>query len=156
MILSNPKLLKTSNYVDGKWINSDKKYKVYNPANGDVIAECDDAGKDETRQAIDAANMALKDWSALPAKVRSGILRKWNDLILKNADDLAMILTMEQGKPLAEAKGEIRYGASFIEWFAEEAKRNYGDVIPTFAKNKRITNLVISGYRFCTAGNRLL
>ena len=138
MKLSNSKLLKTSHYINGQWVNSEKKYKVYNPATGESIAECDDAGKDETKMAIDAANAALKDWSDLPAKVRSGILRKWNDLILENADDLAMILTSEQGKPLAEAKGEIRYGASFIEWFAEEAKRNYGDVIPTFAKNKRI------------------
>lgn len=138
MKLSNPDLLKTDSFINGKWTASQKKFDVTDPASGEVIASCSDAGKDETKSAIDAANAALKDWMGRPAKERSAILRKWNDLILENQDDLAMILTREQGKPLAEAKGEIRYGASFIEWFAEEAKRNYGDIIPTFANNKRI------------------
>lgn len=138
MKLSNPNLLKTDHFINGKWVQSSNKYNVTNPANGDILATCSDAGKSETKDAIDASALALNHWMEKPAKERSAVLRKWYDLILKNQDDLAMILTLEQGKPLAEAKGEIRYGASFIEWFAEEAKRNYGDIIPTFANNKRV------------------
>lgn len=138
MKLLNPELLKTSSYIKGAWKESNNNFDVTDPASGEVIAQCADAGKDETREAINAANSALKDWMNRPAKERSAILKKWNDLILENAKDLAMILTREQGKPLNEALGEIRYGASFIEWYAEEAKRNYGDIIPTFARNKRI------------------
>ncbi len=138
MNLSNANLLKTEQYINGAWVASNSKYDVFNPADGSVVAECHDGGKDETIKAIAAAENALKNWRERPAKERSAILKRWNDLIIENLDDLALILTTEQGKPLAEAKGEIRYGASFIEWFAEEAKRNYGDVIPTFAKNKRI------------------
>jgi succinate-semialdehyde dehydrogenase/glutarate-semialdehyde dehydrogenase len=138
MHILDQSLLKTGQYINGKWLDGEKKYDVKDPASGETIAECSDAGSEETNLAINAANEALKSWGERPAKERSVILKKWNDLILENLDDLAMILTREQGKPLAEAKGEIRYGASFIEWFAEEAKRNYGDVIPSFAKNKRI------------------
>ena len=136
--ISDQSLFKTGHYINGKWLDGEKKYNVKDPASGETIAECSDAGSEETNLAINAANEALKSWGERPAKERSVILKKWYDLILENLDDLAMILTREQGKPLAEAKGEIRYGASFIEWFAEEAKRNYGDVIPSFAKNKRI------------------
>lgn len=136
--ITDQSLLKTGHYINGKWLSGKLKYLVKDPASGEVIAECDEAGENETKQAIDAASEALKGWGERTAKERSVILKKWNDLILENLDDLAMILTREQGKPLAEAKGEIKYGASFIEWFAEEAKRNYGDVIPGYAKNKRI------------------
>jgi succinate-semialdehyde dehydrogenase/glutarate-semialdehyde dehydrogenase len=138
MKLSSPELLQNKNFINGKWVGSSQKYDVKNPANGEVIIQCADAKGEETVLAIEAAAAALKAWRERPAKERSAILRKWNDLILENIDDLALILTTEQGKPLTEAKGEIKYGASFIEWFAEEAKRNYGDVIPTYAKNKRI------------------
>jgi len=136
--LKDSTLLKTANYVNGTWLKSNRQFEVKDPATGEVIISCDDAGKEETISAIDAANNALHDWRSRTAKERSVILRKWNDLILENIEDLGLILTTEQGKPLAEAIGEIRYGASFIEWFAEEAKRNYGDVIPSFAKNKRV------------------
>ena len=136
--LSDKDLLRSNNYINGEWSGSQSNFDITDPANGVVIASCANAGKDETDKAIDAAQSAFKDWSERPAKERSALLRKWHALILSSADDLAMILTREQGKPLAEAKGEIMYGASFIEWFAEEAKRNYGDVIPTFSQNKRI------------------
>ncbi|MEQ8324530.1 MAG: NAD-dependent succinate-semialdehyde dehydrogenase [Vicingaceae bacterium] len=136
--VSDKKLLKSGHFINGEWLENDLKYDVKDPASGEVIAQCSNGGKAETELAISAANAALKDWGAKAAKERSAVLKKWHRLILENIDDLAMILTREQGKPLPEAKGEIGYGASFIEWFAEEAKRNYGDVIPSFAKNKRI------------------
>jgi succinate-semialdehyde dehydrogenase/glutarate-semialdehyde dehydrogenase len=104
---------------------------VDNPADGQLIGTVPDCGAAETRRAIAAASAALPAWRAMMAKERSTILRKWFDLMVANADDLAAILTAEQGKPLAEARGEIAYGASFIEWFAEEAKRVYGDTIPS-------------------------
>lgn len=138
MKLLRPNLLKTDNYINGEWVSSPGKYKVFDPANSEILTECSDAGKSETKLAIDAASAALESWMDRPAKERSVIMKRWNDLILQNIDDLAMILTREQGKPLTEAKGEIKYGASFIEWFAEEAKRNYGDIIPTYANSKRI------------------
>ena len=138
MKLKNKDLLRTSNYIDGKWYEAAARFPVVNPANGKVIAECSDGGSKEASLAIDAAYSALNAWRERPAKERAAFMRKWHDLIIQNIDDLALILTSEQGKPIEEAKGEIRYGASFIEWFAEEAKRNYGDVIPTYAGGKRI------------------
>ena len=114
-------------------------FPVTNPATGATIATVPDVGKEETERAIAAAEAAFPAWSRKTAGERSAILRRWHDLILENVDDLAMILTTEQGKPLAEAAGEIRYGASFIEWFAEEGKRAYGDVIPGHGADKRIT-----------------
>ena len=138
--LKDPKLFRDQAYVDGQWCEADgrKRFDVDNPADGSIVGSVPDMGAAETRRAIEAANAALPAWRALPAKERSKILRKWFDLIVANADDLALILTTEQGKPLAEARGEIVYGASFVEWFAEEAKRVYGDVIPSPTNDRRL------------------
>ena len=139
-ILRDPTLFRSQNYIDGAWVEADsgKQFAVDNPATGTVIASVPDCGVAETKRAIDAANAALPAWRALTAKARSNILRKWFELMIAHADDLALILTTEQGKPLAEARGEILYGASFIEWFAEEGKRVYGDVIPPHLADKRL------------------
>jgi succinate-semialdehyde dehydrogenase/glutarate-semialdehyde dehydrogenase len=133
-------LLRNQGYIDGKWVAADagKTFKVTNPATGKTIVEVADMGGAETKRAIDAANRALPGWRAKTAKERAAILRKWYDLIMANADDLALLMTSEQGKPLAEARGEVVYGASFIEWFAEEGKRTYGDIIPTFRPDTRV------------------
>jgi len=139
-VLKDPSLVKTAAYIDGAWVGADsgKSVPVLNPSSGEEIATVPDMGADETRRAIDAAEIAQKGWAAKTAKDRSAVLRKWYELIMENQDDLGAILTAEMGKPLAEAKGEIAYGASFIEWFAEEAKRIYGDVIPGHQEDKRI------------------
>ena len=141
--LKDPSLLVSSAYVGGQWIGADsgKSFAVTDPATGRTIAEVADLGAGETRRAIDAAFIAQKDWAAHTGKERSLILRRWNDLIIANADDLATILVAEMGKPLAEGRGEIVYGASFIEWFAEEAKRVYGDIIPGHQRDKRLVVL---------------
>lgn len=142
--LKRPDLLCTRAFVAGQWIGtsaSGKAFEVTNPANGEVIAHLPDLGVEDARTAIDAAFVAQKDWAAQTGKERAGILRKWFDLMVENADDLGAILTAEMGKPLAEAKGEILYGAGFIEWFSEEAKRVYGDVIPGHQGDKRIVVL---------------
>jgi succinate-semialdehyde dehydrogenase/glutarate-semialdehyde dehydrogenase len=138
--LKDPSLFRQQCYIDGQWADADSgvTLEVTNPANGDVIANVPQMGADETRRAIEAANRAWPAWRGLTAKERCGILRNWFNLIMENADDLALLLTMEQGKPLAEAKGEVTYGASFIEWFAEEARRVYGDIIPPHQADKRI------------------
>jgi succinate-semialdehyde dehydrogenase/glutarate-semialdehyde dehydrogenase len=138
--LKDPKLFRDRAYIDGAWADADSgtRFEVDNPASGAIVGRVPNMGGAETRRAIEAANAALPAWRALPAKERSRILRKWFDLIVAHADDLALILTTEQGKPLAEAKGEILYGASFVEWFAEEAKRIYGDVIPSPLSDRRI------------------
>jgi len=138
--LKNPELLRDRCLVDGQWVESESRarIKVDNPADGSLVGTVPDCGAADVRRAIEAASAALPAWRALIAKERSAILRKWFDLMVANADDLAAILTAEQGKPLAEARGEILYGASFIEWFAEEAKRIYGDVIPSHMADKRI------------------
>ncbi|MCX8505029.1 MAG: NAD-dependent succinate-semialdehyde dehydrogenase [Alphaproteobacteria bacterium] len=127
-------------YIGGKWTSSDTKswFAVTNPANGDLIAEVADCGADETNRAIKAAQAAFGEWSARPAKQRADILRKWYELILANLEDLALILTSEQGKPLTESRGEVTYAASFVEWFAEEARRVYGEIIPSPAPTRRI------------------
>jgi succinate-semialdehyde dehydrogenase/glutarate-semialdehyde dehydrogenase len=140
LTLKDPTLLKTRAYIAGEWQGADHgaTFDVTNPATGASIATVPLMGTAETRRAIDAANAAWPAWRALTAKQRATILRKWHDLMLDNADDLALILTTEQGKPLAEAKGEIQYAASFLEWFAEEGKRVNGDTIPTPASDKRI------------------
>ncbi len=140
-MLSNPSLVCTQAYVAGKWIDGadGKTFDVTNPARGDVIATVADLDRAQIAQAIDAAYVAQKAWAKRAAKERSNILRKWFDLMMANQEDLAIILTAEQGKPLAEARGEIGYGASFIEWFAEEAKRVYGETIPGHQADKRIT-----------------
>ena len=139
MNLNNTALLKTKSYIRGKWLDSDDTFPVTNPYNGDNIVYVTDHGKEATAQAIDAANEAFGVWSKFSATKRSKILKKWCQLQLDNVNDLATILTTEQGKPLAEAKGEIKYGASFLEWFAGEALRVYGDIIPGHTSNKRIT-----------------
>jgi len=138
--ISDPSLLKTSAYVDGQWIDSasGEKFTVTNPATGAVIAECASCGTDETRQAIEAAGKAFLSWRETTAKERATVLRKWFNLMMESQEDLAQILTAEQGKPLAEARVEVAYGANFIEWFSEETKRVYGDTIPEPAKNQRL------------------
>jgi succinate-semialdehyde dehydrogenase/glutarate-semialdehyde dehydrogenase len=130
-------LAKNKCYVDGQWIG-EPRVPVTNKATGDIIARVPDFGEAETRQAIEAANRAFPGWSKMLAKERSKRLRKWFDLMIEHADELALLLTNEQGKPLAEAKGEIIYAAGFVELFAEEAKRVYGETIPTFKADARI------------------
>jgi succinate-semialdehyde dehydrogenase / glutarate-semialdehyde dehydrogenase len=138
--LKDPTLLRQQCYIDGEWRDAQggRTAAVTNPATGAVIGNVPSMGADETRTAIAAAAAAFPAWAARTAKDRATILRRWHDLMLANADDLAILMTAEQGKPLAEAKGEIVYAASFIEWFAEEAKRVYGDVIPGHQPDKRI------------------
>jgi succinate-semialdehyde dehydrogenase/glutarate-semialdehyde dehydrogenase len=140
-LLKDPALLTGKAYLAGEWTDAEggKTFKVTNPARGDVIAEVADLSRAEVARAIDAAHKAQKDWACRVAKDRANILRAWYDLMIEHADDLATILTAEQGKPLAEAKGEVLYGASFIEWFAEEAKRIYGETIPGHQPDKRLT-----------------
>ncbi|MCK4711441.1 MAG: NAD-dependent succinate-semialdehyde dehydrogenase [Marinosulfonomonas sp.] len=140
-LLNDPTLLATKAYVAGEWIDADNgdTFEVTNPARGDVICSVADLSRVEVARAIAAAKVAQKEWAALTAKERANILRAWFDLMVANADDLATILTAEMGKPVGEARGEITYGASFIEWFAEEAKRVYGETIPGHQTDKRIT-----------------
>ncbi len=138
--LKDPSLLLDKAYVAGDWVGADDggSFEVTNPSTGLAICSVPDMGVAETRRAIDAAYLAQKDWASKTGKERAAVLRRWNDLMVENADDLGAILTAEMGKPFAEARGEILYGASFIEWFAEEAKRIYGDVIPGHQPDKRI------------------
>ncbi len=140
-LLKDPELLATKGYLGGDWTDagSGETFDVINPARGDVVASVADYDREDTAKAIDLAYKAQKDWAKRTGKDRAAILRRWYDLMVEHADDLATILTAEQGKPHAEAKGEIMYGASFIEWFSEEAKRIYGDTIPGHAPDKRIT-----------------
>ena len=140
-ILSRPDLVCERTLVAGEWIAADdgKTFAVTNPARGDVIAQVPDLGRTETARAIAAAQVAQKKWAALAAKERATVLRKWFDLMVAHTEDLALIMTAEQGKPLSEARGEIAYGGSFLEWFAEEAKRIYGETIPGHMADKRIT-----------------
>ena len=138
--LKDPSLLRQQAYLNGQWCDADQggKHEVYNPANGSLLGSVPMMGAAETRRAIEAANAAWPAWKKKTAKERSVILRRWYELMMANADDLALIMTAEQGKPLAEAKGEIGYAASFIEWFAEEGKRTYGDTIPSPSPSNRI------------------
>ncbi len=139
--LNDPTLLESRAFVAGHWEPGARRFTVTNPATGEEIAKVADMGVDDMRAAIDAAYSAQKAWARRTAKDRCAILLRWQALMLENADDLAKILTAEMGKPLAEAKGEIAYGASFIQWFAEEARRVYGDVIPGHQDDKRIVVL---------------
>ena len=138
--LKNANLLRRQAYINGAWTAADsgKNFPVSNPATGELLAEVSDCGAAETDRAIAAADAALPDWRAKTAAHRAKILRRWNDLILENQVDMALLMTLEQGKPLAEARGEVVYGASFVEWFAEEGKRIYGDIIPPHAANLRV------------------
>jgi len=143
MKLTDSNLLRTQAYIGGKWENANggATHEVINPASREKIGTVPDMGAAETQRAIDAAHAAFPGWAAKTAKERGTILRKWFDLMIANQDDLATIMTAEQGKPLAESKGEIAYAASFIDWFAEEGKRIYGDVIPTPQSDKRLVVL---------------
>jgi succinate-semialdehyde dehydrogenase / glutarate-semialdehyde dehydrogenase len=138
--LKDPSLFRQANHVDGKWVEatSGRTITVKNPATGEVVGTVPALSAAETRTAIEAAHRAQPGWRAHTAKERAAILRRLNDLMLANADDLAVIMTAEQGKPLTESRGEIAYAASFIEWFAEEGKRVYGDTIPQNARGRRI------------------
>ena len=138
--LKDPSLLRQQAYVNGQWCEADSgaRTEIFNPASGEPIGSVPNMGRDETRRAIEAAQAAQPAWRALTAKERANRLRQWFELIMANQEDLARIMTAEQGKPLAEARGEIGYAASFIEWFAEEAKRAYGDLIPAHSMDKRI------------------
>jgi len=140
-LLKDQNLLATKGYTNGQWVDAKDSatYDVTNPARGDVICTVADLTRSDVSSAIAAAQVAQKKWAALTAKERANILRSWYDLIMENADDLAIILTAEMGKPIGEARGEVVYGASFIEWFAEEAKRVYGETIPGHQADKRIT-----------------
>ena len=138
--LSNKDLFKQQGYINGEWVDADsgEKLEVNNPATGEIIATVPMMGAAETRRAIEAAEVAQKIWAKRPAKERTNILRTWFNLIMANQEDLAQIITAEMGKPLAEARGEVAYGASYIEWYAEEAKRVYGSTIPAPSNDKRV------------------
>ena len=138
-LLKDPSLLVTGGYINGQWVEGKNgTFAVTNPARGDVVAEVADLSRAQAAEAIAAAQAAQKEWAAMTGKERAAILRRWFDLMMENAQDLGTILTAEQGKPLAEAVGEIGYGASFVEFFAEEAKRVYGETIPGHQRDKRI------------------
>ncbi|WP_108836658.1 NAD-dependent succinate-semialdehyde dehydrogenase [Tateyamaria sp. Alg231-49] len=141
-MLKDPTLLEARAYVNGAWVDGDKgTFDVTNPARGDVVAQVADLSREQVADAIGAAEVAQKEWAKWTGKERTAVMRKWFDLMMANQDDLGIILTVEQGKPLAEAKGEIAYGASFVEFFGEEAKRIYGETIPGHQRDKRITVL---------------
>jgi succinate-semialdehyde dehydrogenase/glutarate-semialdehyde dehydrogenase len=139
--LRDPKLFRQASYVDGAWLEKDKTIDVDNPATGEILGTVPQLDAVDTRRAIDAANRAFPAWRAKTAKERAGALRRWFDLMMANQEDLAHLMTLEQGKPLAESKGETAYAASFLEWFGEEAKRVYGDTIPPHQADKRIVVL---------------
>ncbi len=141
--LSDPGLLRQRCLIGGEWRDADSgaQCEVHNPASGELLGTVPDMGADETRHAIDAAHAAFPAWAKKTAKERAQVLRRLHDLMLQHQDDLARLMTAEQGKPLAEAKGEVAYSASFLEWFGEEAKRMYGDTIPGHAADKRILTL---------------
>jgi succinate-semialdehyde dehydrogenase/glutarate-semialdehyde dehydrogenase len=140
MQLKDPTLLRQQAYINGVWTDSDngKTHAVHNPATGELVGTMPDCGAAETRRAIEAANAAWPAWRKKTAKERAAVLRKWADLIVENTDDLALLMTTEQGKPLAEAKGEVVFGASFIEWFAEEGKRVAGDTLASPWPDRRL------------------
>lgn len=140
MQLEKSTLFKQQAYINGAWVNAttQQRYPIHNPATGELLAEVPNMGTADTQQAVDAAEAALPAWRALTAKERANRLRRWFELMMVNQEELARIMTLEQGKPLAEARGEIAYAASFIEWFAEEAKRVYGETIPGHQADKRI------------------
>ena len=140
MELQDPTLLRTQAYIGGEWIDADSgaTFDVTDPATGDVVASVADLGVDETRRAVDLAEVAQKAWAARTAKDRGAVLRRWYELFLEHKEDLALIMTSEMGKPIGESRGEVVYAANFIDWFAEEGKRAYGEVIPTHDPTKRL------------------
>ena len=137
-LLKDPTLLKTDGLIDGRWVKGKARFDVIDPATGSKLADVADLGPKETKAAITAANAAWPAWRNQTAKQRHALLMKWFHLLMEHQDDLARLMTAEQGKPLPEAKGEVAYGASFVEWFAEEAKRVHGETLPTFDNNKRL------------------
>ncbi|MEJ2816065.1 NAD-dependent succinate-semialdehyde dehydrogenase [Caulobacter sp. CCG-8] len=141
MTFKTLELVETAAFIDGLWIESETTFQVLNPADGSVIAEVADLGPSETKVAIEAAHRAFPTWAARTAKERGAILRKWSDLMLAHTEALARLMTAEQGKPLAESRGEVAYGAAFIDWFADEAKRAYGHTIPTPMPGKRLASI---------------
>jgi succinate-semialdehyde dehydrogenase/glutarate-semialdehyde dehydrogenase len=136
--LQDPRLFRQAGYINGRWIGSSQHIDVDNPATGEVVGTVPRLGRAETRQAIDAASQAFSAWRKKTAKERAAVLRRWFDLMMANQEDLARLMTTEQGKPLGEARAEVVYAASFLEWFGEEAKRVYGDTIPPHQADKRI------------------
>ena len=136
----DPDLFREACYIDGQWVEAEsgRTISVDNPATGEIIGTVPKLGAAETRKAIDAAQRAFRPWSKKTAKERAQVLRRWFDLMMSNQEDLARLMTLEQGKPLTESKGEIAYAAAFLEWFGEEAKRIYGDTIPPHQADKRI------------------
>jgi len=137
-LLNDPSLLKTDGLINGQWISGASRFAVHDPATGQLLAEVANLGPQDAQAAISAANAAWPAWRSKTAKERSIILRKWYDLLMQHQDDLGRIMTAEQGKPFPEAKGEVAYGASFVEWFAEEAKRVNGETLPQFDNNRRL------------------
>ncbi|MEM6730250.1 MAG: NAD-dependent succinate-semialdehyde dehydrogenase [Myxococcota bacterium] len=137
-MLSDKRLLRTDCYIGGEWVSADSQFEVRNPATGEGLAEVADADAALARRAVESATGAWPGWRSMLAKERTATLRRWFDLVLENLEDLAQLMTLEQGKPLTESRGEVRYGAAFIEWFGEEAKRVYGDTIPNHGPGKRI------------------
>jgi succinate-semialdehyde dehydrogenase/glutarate-semialdehyde dehydrogenase len=140
-LLNDPTLLKTDALINGAWVKGHSRFDVHDPATGQKLCDVANLGGKEAEEAIQAANAAWPAWRSKTAKERSIILRKWYDLLMANVEDLGRIMTAEQGKPFAEAKGEVAYGASFVEWFAEEAKRVNGETLPQFDNNRRLTVL---------------
>src|ERR1051325_4999191 len=140
-LLKDAALFREASFINGEWITGGTTLAVRNPAAGEIVGTIPDLGAAETRRAIEAASAALPAWRALPAAKRSALLEAWFNAINQHTDDLARILTLEQGKPLAEAKGEIIYGAGFVKWFAEEAKRIYGEIVPAPTADRRIVVL---------------
>jgi succinate-semialdehyde dehydrogenase / glutarate-semialdehyde dehydrogenase len=138
LALARPDLLRERAFIDGKWVGARSEVDVHNPATGRLLGRVPSLGAAETIQAIDAADRAFAMWRAKSASERSAVMRRWHELIVEHTEDLARLMTAEQGKPLAEARGEIGYAASFVEWFAEEARRAYGDVIPGHQSGKRL------------------
>lgn len=140
LILKRPNLIRTNNFINGQWQNSEQNahYPVSNPATGEDFAQVANSTVKDAKEATDAAYQAFESWRTQPAKVRSQCLIRWHQLIIKNAEDLARIISYEQGKPLAEARGEVAYGASYVDWFASEALRTYGDIIPETVHGKKL------------------
>lgn len=138
--LKDSGLLRTQAFINGEWVEGDagERFDVLNPATGEVIAAVSSVGQAETARAVDLAEAAMTEWKKLTAAQRAEILERWHGLILENSDDLAQIMTLEQGKPLAESRGEVMYGASYLKWFAEEGKRIYGDVLPSPSDRRSI------------------
>ena len=137
-LLKDPSLLKTDALINGQWVKGSSRFEINDPATGAKLADVANLGAAEAEQAIAAANAALPAWRGKTSKERSVLLRKWYDLLMTNVEDLGRIMTAEQGKPFAEAKGEVMYGASFVEWYAEEAKRVNGETLPQFDNTRRL------------------